>query len=73
MASVYLRTGEGLSIGNLTIIRHLCASLAVQKHPWACAGDFNMEPEEFMQAQEREELGAVVVAPREPAHEQVGK
>ena len=36
--------------------------------------DFNMEPEELMQAQELEELGAaVVVAPREPAHEQGGK
>ena len=72
MTSAYLRTGEGLSVGNLAIIRHLCAALAGQDHSCACARDFNMEPEELMQAQELEELGAVVVAPREAAHEQGG-
>ena len=54
LTSVYLRTGEGLSVGNLAIIRQLCAALAGQDHPWACAGDDNVEPEELMQAQELE-------------------
>ncbi|MFM7981626.1 MAG: hypothetical protein ACKPKO_20145, partial [Candidatus Fonsibacter sp.] len=56
MVRVYLRTVEGLSAGSLAILGHLAVVLAVQDHPWACAGDFNMEPEELMQAQELAEL-----------------
>ena len=40
---------------------------------WVCGGDFNMEPEELMASFDLQELGAMLVQPQEPTHEQGGK
>ena len=73
VASVYFYTAEGWSASKCSLTRHLVETLQALQHPWVIAGDFNVEPEELMQAQELMEPGAVVVALEEATHEQGGK
>ena len=73
MVSIYLRTGEGLSAGNLGLLQKLKEVLTKHGRLWVCAGDFNMETEELMASFDLQELGALLVQPKEPTHEQGGK
>ena len=45
LVSIYLRTGEGLSAGNIGLLQKLKEVLTKHGRLWVCAGDFNMEPD----------------------------